>query len=57
MERELFVLWFGATKHERCIKGLRAYVYIDHKNNIFSAFMLDNRMVTKKLSTWVLELQ
>ena len=57
MERELYALWQGVVKHERYIRGLLCYCYIDHKNNLFTASMLDNRRIAKKVSSWALELQ
>ena len=57
MERELYALWFGVTSHERVIKGFLTFCYIDHKNNLFSAAMLDNRRISKKVSNWAMELQ
>ena len=57
MERELFGLWQSVIGHEKYIKGLLTYVYMDHKNNLFSQSMLDNRRIAKKVSNWALELQ
>ena len=57
MERELYALWQGVTGHEKFLRGLLSYVYIDHKNNLFAESMLDNRRIAKKVSNWALELQ
>ena len=57
MERELYALWQAVVKHERFLKGLLCYVYVDHKNNMFVSSMLDNRRIAKKVSNWALELQ
>ena len=57
MERELFALWRGVVEHEKLIKGFLCFVYIDHKNNLFSEAQLDNRRRSKKMSNWALELQ
>ena len=57
MERELFALWQSVTSHEKMIRGLLTFVYIDHKNNLFVRSMLDNRRIAKKVSNWALELQ
>ena len=57
MERELYALWQGVTQHDRLIKGFKIYVYIDHKNNLFTEAQLDNRRRGKKMSNWALELQ
>ena len=42
---------------DRHIKGFHTYVYMDHKNNLFTEAQLDNRRRNKKLSNWALELQ
>merc|ERR1712039_508660 len=39
------------------LRGLLCFVYIDHKNNLFTESMLDNRRIAKKVSNWALELQ
>merc|ERR1711972_1179849 len=39
------------------LRGLLTYVYIDHKNHLFTESMLDNRRIAKKVSNWALELQ
>ena len=57
MERELHALWQGVVGHERLIKGFKTFVYIDHKNNLFTEAQLDNRRRSKKMSNWALELQ
>ena len=41
----------------RLIKGFPTYVYMDHKNNLFTEAQLDNRRRSKKMSNWALELQ
>ena len=56
MERELYALWQGVVGHERLIKGFKTFVYIDHKNNLFTEAQLDNRKRSKKMSNWALEL-
>jgi len=57
MERELYALWQSVVGHERFIRGLLVFVYIDHKNNLFIHAMLDNRRIGKKVGNWALELQ
>ena len=57
MERELYALWQAVIGMERYIRGLLCFVYIDHKNNLFTKSMLDNRRIAKKVSNWALELQ
>ena len=57
MERELYALWQGVTGFERLIRGFKVYVYMDHKNNLYSEALLDNRRVAKKMLNWALELQ
>ena len=57
MERELYALWQAVVGHEKMIRGLLTFVYIDHKNNLFVHSMLDNRRIAKKVSNWALELQ
>ena len=57
MERELYALWQAVVGHERLIRGLLTFVYVDHKNNLFVHSMLDNRRIAKKVSNWALELQ
>ena len=57
MERELYALWRGVVEHEKFIKGFKVYVYIDHKNNLYTEAQLDNRRRSKKMSNWALELQ
>ena len=54
---ELFALWKGVVGLERHIKGFHTFVYMDHKNNLFSEAQLDNRRRSKKMSNWALELQ
>ena len=39
------------------IKGFPTYVFMDHKNNLFTEAQLDNRRRSKKMSNWALELQ
>jgi len=57
MERELYGLWQGVVGFERLIRGFKVYVYMDHKNNLYSEALLDNRRVAKKMLNWALELQ
>ena len=57
MERELYALWQGVVGFERLIRGFKVYVYMDHKNNLFTEALLDNRRVAKKMVNWALELQ
>ena len=57
MERELYALWQAVVGHEKMIRGLLTFVYIDHKNNLFNAAMLGNKRIAKKVSGWALELQ
>ena len=57
MEREFYALWQGVVGLDRLIKGFHTYVYMDHKNNLFTEAQLDNRRRSKKLSNWALELQ
>jgi hypothetical protein len=54
MERELYALWQRVVGHERLLKGFKTFVYIDHKNNLFSEAQLDNRRRSENLSNWVL---
>ena len=42
---------------DRLIKGFLVYVYMDHKNNLYSEAQLDNRRRSKKMSNWAFELQ
>ena len=49
MERELYALWQSVVGHERLIKGFKTYVYIDHKNNLFTEAQLDLREANGKL--------
>ena len=39
MERELYGLWQAVVGHEKYLRGLLCYVYIDHKNNLFTESM------------------
>ena len=57
MERELYALWKGVVGFGRLIKGFPTFVYMDHKNNLFTEAQLDNRRRSKKMSNWALELQ
>ena len=57
MERELYALWQWVTGMDRLIKGFKTFVYMGHKNNLFSEAQLDNRRRSKKMSNWALELQ
>ena len=57
MERELYGLWQEVVGFERLIRGFKVYVYMDHKNNLYSEALLDNRRVAKKMLNWALELQ
>ena len=57
MERELYAMWQGVVRHDKYIKGVHIFVYVDHKNNLFTASMLDNRRIAKKVSNWALEFQ
>jgi len=57
MERELYALWQGVVGFERLIRGFKVYVYMDHKNNLYTEALLDNRRVAKKMVNWALELQ
>ena len=50
MERELYALWQGVVGLEKLIKGFHTYVYMDHKNNLFTEAQLDNRRRSKKMS-------
>ena len=57
MERELYALWQGVVGFDRRIRGFCVYVYMDHKNNLYTEAQLDNRRRSKKMSNWALELQ
>ena len=56
MERELYALWPAVVKHDRCITGLKVFVYTEHKNNMFQSAALDNRRIAKNVSNWATEL-
>ena len=43
--------------NDKLIKSFRTYVYMDHKNNLFTEAQLDNRRRSKKMPNWALELQ
>ena len=49
MERELYALWQGVTGLDHLIQGFRTYVYMDHKNNLFTEAQFDIRRRSKKV--------
>ena len=48
MERELYALWQATLGCEKYIRGLLGFVYLDHKNNLFTPSMLDNRRIANQ---------
>ena len=56
-EREYCGLKDALKAVEPLTKGFPIIVYTDHKNNLFSSALLDNRRMAKKVSTWAIELQ
>ena len=57
MERHLYALWREVVGFERLIRGFKVYLYMDHKINLFTEALLDNRRVAKRMVNWTLELQ
>ena len=53
----MYALWQGVVAHDRLIRGFKVFVYVDHKNNIYTEALLDNRRIAKKMLNWALELQ
>jgi hypothetical protein len=47
----------GICELGKLIKGFQTYVYMDHKNNLFTEAQLGNRRRIKQMSNWALELQ
>ena len=48
--------WQGLLSHERLIKGFKVFVYIDHKNNLFTECTLDNRWMSTNILNWAVEI-